>query len=124
MMRRTAALLPLLLALPGAAKDPLAGRTAGTPVSCVSDSLDSSGPTIIDRHTILYRQSGRRVWVVQPQGECPALAPFNTLVVEKWGSQTCAGDRFRVLEPGAIIPSAFCRFGKFTPYDKPKRQAR
>ena len=120
-MRRAAALLLGMLVLPGAAKDPLAGRVAGDPVRCISDSVASSGPTIVDERTILYRQTGRRIWVAHPVGACPSLRPFTTLVVEKWGSQTCANDRFRVLEPGTTIPSAYCRFGDFIPYDKPRQ---
>jgi hypothetical protein len=121
MMRRTAALLVGLLALSGAAKDPLAGRVAGAPVRCVSDPVGNSGPTILDEHTVIINQTGRRIWVAHPIGACPSLRPLSTLVVEKWGSQTCANDRFRVVEPGLSIPSAYCRFGEFVPYDKPKR---
>jgi len=121
MMRRTAALLLGLLALPGATKDPLEGRTAGAPERCINDSVASSGPTIVDEHTIMYSQTGRRVWIVHPVGACPSLRPLNTLVIEKWGGQTCTNDRFRVLEPGTTIPSAYCRFGQFIPYDRPRR---
>ena len=120
-MKRAAATLAILLALPGASKDPLAGRVAGTPVRCISDDT-FSGPTIVDRNTIIYNRSGRRLWVVHPTGQCPSLRPLNTLVIEKWGSGTCANDRFRVLEPGTTIPSAYCRFGKFVPYDAPAKQ--
>jgi hypothetical protein len=122
-VKRLAAALTVLLALPGAAKDPLAGRTAGTPTRCVSDNL-FSGPTIADNNTIIYNRPGRRLWVTHPVGQCPSLRPQNTLVVEKWGSETCANDRFRVLEPGTTIPSAFCRFGTFTPYDLPAKAPR
>jgi hypothetical protein len=120
-MRRAALALVGLLALPGAAKDPLAGRLEGPPVRCISDTDISSGPTIVDEHTILYSRTGRRIWAVHPVGACPSLRPFSTLIVEKYGSQTCANDRFRVVEPGISIPSGYCRFGPFVPYDKPKR---
>lgn len=122
-MRLAAALLAAGLAAgPAVAardRDPLAGRVAGAPVRCISDTA-TSGPTVIDRTTILYSQTGRRTWVTHPVDSCPSLAPLNTLIVEKWGNQTCANDRFRVLEPGTSIPSAYCRFGPFTPYDKPR----
>jgi hypothetical protein len=122
-MRRAAALLVSLLALSGAAKDPLAGRVAGAPVRCISDTA-ISGPSILDGHTIIYNAGGRRSWIVHPQGVCPSLRPLNTLVIERWGSETCTNDRFRVLEPGTTIPSAYCRFGEFVPYDKPAKQPR
>ena len=35
----------------------LAGRTAGAAVDCI-DLARVEGPMIVDRHTILYRQSG------------------------------------------------------------------
>ena len=122
-MRLIAALMLAGLATAGASKDPLAGRTAGTPVACLTD-FNVTGPTVVDRNTILYNAGSRRTWVVHPQGSCPALRPFTTLIVEKWGSQSCAGDRFRVLDPGTTIPSPYCRFGKFVPYDKPPRPKR
>ena len=117
-MRRALAVAALALSLTAARSDPLAGRVAGPPAECLDDMQASGGPTIVDRNTILYRESGRRLWVVNPDGACPSLAPRRTLIVIKYGSQTCAGDRFRVLEPGSTIPSGFCRFGKFVPYDK------
>lgn len=118
-MIRAATLLLLAIAAVGPAKerDPLAGRVAGKPAECISLSHNSS-PTIIDRRTILYRESGRRVWRTGPIGECPALRPMNTLIIEVFGNQLCRNDRFRVLEPNAGIPSGVCRFDRFTPYDK------
>ena len=117
---RTAGIVLLAgLALSGAAPDPFAGRVAGKPVRCITDG-STSGPTILDDRNILYQGTGR-IWKVQPVGECRSLGPFKTLVVVKYGSQTCANDRFRVLEPGTTIPSAYCRFGQFVPYTKAKR---
>jgi len=97
----------------------LAGRTAGPPQGCI-DSAWVNGPQIIGDHTILYRQSGRRIWRTEPVGSCPGLNPNSRLVVELYGSQMCANDRFRTFEPGDTIPGPYCRFGKFVPYDKPK----
>jgi len=120
-LRLVAALTLAGLATAGASEDPLAGRITGAPVACLTDTT-VTGPTVVDRSTILYNAGSRRTWVVHPQGSCPALRPFTTLIVEKWGSQSCAGDRFRVLDPGTTIPSAYCRFGKFVPYDKAPRE--
>ena len=117
-MRWAAVLAALGLALTAARSDPLAGRVAGPPAQCLDDMQATGGPTILDQSTILYRQSGRRLWVTHPDGPCPALAPLRTLIVIRYGAQTCAGDRFRVLDPGSTIPSGFCRFGPFVPYDK------
>jgi uncharacterized protein DUF6491 len=95
----------------------LAGRTAGKPTDCISAS-SAEGPQIIDNKTILYRENGRTVWRNDLESGCPSLAPMNTLIVELHGGQICRHDRFRVLEPGANIPSAYCMMGKFTPYRK------
>lgn len=130
MRARVAALLLAALPVPvpvsGAATsragtDPLAGRTEGPAVRCLNDTVVGAGPIVVDRHTVVYGTTNRRIWAVHPEGSCPSLRPLTTLVVEKWGSQTCAGDRFRVLVPGTTIPSASCRFGMFVPYDRPGR---
>jgi hypothetical protein len=119
---RAALLAPVLLLPAAAAKDdPLAGRIAGAPVQCIDPHL-TQGPEIVDQHTILYRESGRRVWRAEPVGDCPDLTPDATLIVVQFGSRLCADDRFRARRPGDIIPGATCRFGPFTPYDKPPRR--
>lgn len=119
------ALIPIVLAgLAGSAapaaptEDPFAARVAGTPVDCV-DQARIGGPDIVDARTIIYRQSLKRIWRNDLDGACPALRPTATLIIEVYGSQLCSGDRFRAQEPGMIIPGAYCRLGKFTPYDLP-----
>lgn len=120
------AALPLLAA-PIAARDshrdPLAGRVAGTPQQCLSLTR-VQGPAIVDDHTIVYRQNGRRLWVTHPVDDCPSLRPgFSTLIVDVTsGDQLCRNDRFRVRTPDSIIPGPFCRFDVFTPYDKADRR--
>ncbi len=106
------------LSLTAGKSDPLAGRVAGAPVQCI-DIARSSGPEIVDAQTILYRQSGKRVWKTGPVGACPSLRPFDTLIVDVYGGQLCRNDRFRTVSVGMSIPSPTCRFRDFTPYDKP-----
>lgn len=121
-MKTSLALLALVAALPlsGAAKrDPLAGRIAGPPQHCINTFPSTDGPVAIGRNTIIYRQNPKRTWVSHPQGACPALRDFTTLIIDRQeGSQLCDTDRFRVLAPGETIPSAYCRFGPFIPYDR------
>lgn len=119
------ALIPVLLAgLTGAAapaaprEDPLVGRVAGAPVDCLDQSR-VQGPDIVDRRTILYRESLKRVWRNDLPAACPGLRPTAMLIVEVYGSRLCSGDRFQTREPGSIIPGPYCRLGKFTPYDLP-----
>lgn len=111
-----AALLPL--ALTAATSDPLAGRVAGAPQQCI-DPRSNTNAVIEEGGRILWRD-GRRWWVATPVGPCPSLRPMNTLIIERWGAQLCRNDRFRVITPGQMIPSAPCRFGDFVPYTKAK----
>ena len=112
--------LSLSACVTGAPADPLAGRVGGQPEQCVSLSrLD--GPTVYGTDTIIYRQSGRRMWVTHPVDSCPSLRANSRLIVHPTGSQLCHNDRFETFEPGDIIPSASCRFGTFTPYDAAPR---
>ena len=109
----------VLLALAAAKDDPLAGRIAGPPSDCI-DLGFVDGPQIVDGRTILYPQTGRRIWRTEPIGACPGLEPQAALIVEVYGKQLCRNDRFRVRRTGETILGAYCRFGAFTPYDKPK----
>jgi hypothetical protein len=111
----------LVLLAAGARDDPLAGRVAGPPQRCINLST-TSGPAIEEDGRIIYRdRAGKRLWVTRSIGTCPSLRPFNTLVVDLWGSQQCRNDRFRVVTPNISIPSAYCRFDNFVPYDEVKR---
>lgn len=116
--------LPLVLALgllAGAKDDPLAGRIPGPPQRCMDTLASGTNPAIYDNRTIAYRQSSRRIWVTHPVGACPALRPLAVLIVERFGTQQCQNDQFRVVDPPGSIPSGICRFGPFVPYDKPAR---
>lgn len=119
-MRRIAALPLLAFALVAAKDDPLAGRIAGKPQQCISPDI-ASGPQITDTGTIIYRRTNKRLFVSTPIGTCRSLRPLTTLVIERYGSQICRGDRFRVIDPPSRIPSPFCRFGAFVPWDKPPK---
>lgn len=101
--------------------DALAGRVAGKPVECVDKSF-LGGPQIIDEKTLIYRESGRRIWRNDLIGPCPGLRPMDTLIVDVYGGQLCRNDRFRAISPGESIPGAYCRLGNFTPYDKPPKR--
>lgn len=119
MIGRVGILAALALTLSAGKSDPLAGRVAGKPQQCIPlPRFD--GPQIVDAHTILYRHTSRTIYRTGPVDGCPALRPLTTLIVEVYGGQLCRNDRFRVLEPGAAIPSATCRFDSFIPYEKPQ----
>lgn len=117
MIRALALLLIAGLSI-GAKRDPLAGRVAGQPVDCIGLSQNAS-PVILDQRTILYREGAQRLWRTGPVGSCPSLRPDHILIVEIFGAQICRNDRFRTLSPNTSIPSGYCRFTRFTPYDRP-----
>ncbi len=108
----------LMLPLSGASKDMLEVRVAGKPQQCI-DTFQAGSPTIVGKRTILYQSTGKTIWKVEPVGHCTTLRTFSTLIVQVYGGQICRNDRFQVLEPGQIIASAPCRFGSFTPYERP-----
>ena len=114
-MWRLVPALAALLAL-GGASDPREGRTAGKPQRCLTTSQTRA--FTIEGPDLLVLREGRRRWVTQPQGGCGRLHPLDILVIEPFGSQLCQGDRFRTVRPSTQIPSGFCRFGPFVPYDK------
>jgi hypothetical protein len=101
-------------------RDFLAGRVPGKPVHCI-DPRSNQGPTVIDSKTILYNVTGRRIYRTGPVGTCPSLRPLTTLIVEIRSGQLCENDMFRVLQPGTSIPSGYCRFQPFVPYEKPAK---
>lgn len=113
--------IPAVAAAPPAKdRDLLEGRIAGKPVRCI-DPRSNNGPTIIDAETILYNAGGRRTYRTGPVGTCPSLRPLTTLIVEIRSGQLCENDLFRVLEAGTSIPSGYCRFRAFVPYEKPPK---
>lgn len=116
-MRGPAALTVAALLLVGAA-DPREGRVAGPAKRCLTTS--QSRGFVIERGDLLIYREGRRWWVSRPQRGCQRLHPLDILVIEPFGSQLCAGDRFRTIRPGTNIPSGYCRFGPFVPYVKQK----
>lgn len=95
-----------------------AGRTAGAEQRCISP-LTNSGARPVG-NVIVY-DDGPRLWVSQPVGNCPGLTGDPILIVEQYGSQVCANDRFRTLpRGGGSIPGPYCRLGPFVPYTQPR----
>lgn len=117
-------LLPLAACAPQAvqpgARDALAqelvGRTAAGTSSCVS-TFGSQNLRVVNPRTVAYGQ-GRTIYVNQLTSACPALDPYNTLIIESHGGQYCRGDHIRGLEPGAIIPGPTCFLGDWTAYKR------
>jgi hypothetical protein len=103
-------------------RDPLsefAGRVAGAPVSCLTAD-HAGGLQALDRRTLIYRESARRIWRNDLPDVCPGLDDDSLLVIELFGSGPCKGDRFHAVQRGSGIPGPSCRLGSFVPYVKPK----
>ena len=99
----------------------LAGKVAGKPVACLSD-LQTKSPTVIDDHTILYRDGPTYYRNDFRGGRCPGLSSgFNALLTKRFGGDLCSGDPAEVIETtnGFIVGS--CLMGDFVPY-KPARR--
>ena len=92
----------------------LAGRVAGEARACVSVTPQQNLRSI-DSRTLAYER-GSTLWVNRLRSDCPAVDPYNTLIVEGSAGQYCRGDRVRGLEPGATIPGPICILGDWTPY--------
>lgn len=99
----------------------LDGRIAGKAEHCI-DQRRVTGPESFGDRTVLYRQSGRRVWINQLRDRCPFLSGDQIIVVETYGLQLCRHDRFAVYTRSSPIPSGYCYLGDFTPYDRPKQK--
>jgi hypothetical protein len=94
--------------------DPLAGRIAGEPRSCVSPG-SGQGMAIIAPGTVGYR-AGDTLWVSRLGPPCARVRPMDTLVVEAHGGRHCRGDPVRALPMGSRIAGPVCGLGDFVPY--------
>jgi hypothetical protein len=96
----------------------LAGKVAGTPVSCVP-SYRANDMIRIDEQTIAFRDGSSRVYVAHMRGACSNLTSGNyALVTKSFGSGLCSGDIARVVDTSNHITVGSCAFGDFVPYTK------
>lgn len=98
----------------------LRGKVAGEPRNCISNSRNVSSTRISD-DTLLYRESGRTVYVNKLRGTCPGLTRGDDImVVETYSGQLCRGDLIRLVDRTSGIPGPMCSLGEFVPYKKAK----
>ena len=94
----------------------LAGRTAGVPVSCISDKARMH---VVDDWTILYRDRGT-LYVQRPRGGCHGLDNGMSLIRNQFVStRLCRGDINRVVDLRTGFGTGACVFSEFVPYRKP-----
>ena len=96
----------------------LAGRTAGPPVSCISN-MRGSNLTVIDDYTILVKEGGT-IYVQKPHDGCYGLGNGSySLVTRIAGSnRLCSGQIGELVDRVSGYGYGSCVFGEFVPYRK------
>lgn len=95
----------------------LAGRSAGPPVSCISNGRGST-MQVIDDNTILFREGGT-VYVQKPGGGCHGLGSGYSLVTRIAGTnRLCRGQIGEVVDRVSGFTYSSCVFDDFVPYRK------
>ena len=98
----------------------LKGKVAGEPRNCISNMRNVNAIRISD-DTLLYRESGRVVYVNTLRSSCPGLTRGDDImVVETYSGQLCSGDIIRLVDRTSGIQGPVCSLGQFTPYKKVK----
>jgi len=93
----------------------LEGRTAGQPVSCVSQRLLRGNQSLEDGG-ILFGGNDPIVYVNRPPGGCPTLDSGRILITRTPSSQLCRGDIVTVRDSSGGPEIGSCGLGDFTPY--------
>ncbi|WP_338424672.1 hypothetical protein [Sphingopyxis kveilinensis] len=97
----------------------LAGKVPGAPLQCLPNYRSNSTIRVSDS-ILLYRASGNLVYRNDLKASCPGLArDSDIMVVRQFGSSTCAGDFFHLVDRSSGIRGPTCVFGEFVPYRKP-----
>jgi hypothetical protein len=92
----------------------LRGRVAGEPVNCVNlRSVRNS--RVIDRTAIIF-DAGGTIYVNRPRAGAESLSRFDTQVVRPFGSQLCAVDTIRMVDPQSGFFQGTVFLGEFVPY--------
>ncbi|WP_257548734.1 hypothetical protein [Sphingopyxis sp. DBS4] len=101
----------------------LAGKVPGEPVQCLPSYRTTETIRISD-NILLYRAGGKLVYRNDLKGSCPGLArDSDIMVVRQFGSSTCEGDFFHLVDRSSGIRGPTCVFGPFVPYRKPAGDA-
>ena len=101
----------------------LAGKVPGPPEKCLPNFRTTDTIRISD-DILLYRASGKLVYRNDLKGSCPGLArDSDIMVVRQFGSSTCAGDFFHLVDRSSGIRGPTCVLGEFVPYRNPDGDA-
>src|SRR3546814_1919053 len=76
---------------------------------------------ILSDNILLYRSGGNLVYRNDLKSSCPGLArDSDIMVARQFGSSTCEGDFFHLVDRSSGIRGPTCVFGEFVPYRKPE----
>lgn len=97
----------------------LAGKVPGPPEKCLPSYRTNETIRVSD-NILLYRASRNLVYRNDLKSSCPGLArDSDIMVVRQFGSSTCSGDFFHLVDRSSGIRGPTCVFGEFVPYRKP-----
>ena len=95
----------------------LGGKVAGELVRCLPNFRTNETIRVSD-NILLYR-SGSTVYRNELRGACPGLARSgDIMVIRQYGSSTCSGDVFHLVDHSSGIRGPTCMLGDFVPYRK------
>jgi len=98
----------------------LGGKEAGEPVNCLNSNSRNYQTIRVSDDILLYRASSKLVYRNTLRGSCPGLARDNDIMVTRsYGTGTCRGDFFHLVDRSSGIRGPTCVFGEFVPYRKP-----
>ncbi len=101
----------------------LAGKIPGEPIRCLPNTRTSDTIRVSDS-ILLYRSGRNLVYRNDLRNICPGLArDSDIMVVRQFGSSTCEGDFFHLVDRSSGIRGPTCVFGEFVPYRKPAGDA-
>lgn len=104
------------------AEKQLGDKVAGEAQRCLSSTMRHDVVRVSD-DMLLYRSSGNLVYRNDLRSSCPGLArDSDMMVVRQFGSSTCAGDFFHLVDRSSGIRGPTCVFGEFIPYRKIKKE--
>ncbi len=96
----------------------LAGKVAGKPQNCISNTGSENFIRISD-DMMLMRSTGRVVYQNKLRSTCPGLArDHDYLLIKVYGGQYCRGDIIRLVDRFSGIAGPACSLGEFIPYRK------
>lgn len=98
----------------------LGGKVQGEAIKCLPNHLRHDTVRVSD-NMLLYRASRNLVYRNDLRDSCPGLArDRDIIVVRQFGSSTCSGDFFHLVDRTSGMRGPTCIFGEFTPFRKEK----